>query len=72
MKLQNPKAKIGLLSFAKAFEGNLGDLKVSRYEFLKKILTQLEALQTTLNTLRDTVKEEIISNSSTAEEGESK
>ena len=45
---------------------------MSHYEFFQKILTQLEALQTSVNTLRDTVKEEIISTSATTKEIESK
>ena len=32
---------------------------MTRYEFFQKILTQLETLQTTLNSLRETVKEQI-------------
>ena len=45
---------------------------MSRFEFFQKILTQLEALQTKLNIVRDTVKEEIISTSSTTNEAETK
>lgn len=32
---------------------------MSRYEFFQKILTQLKEIQTALNTLRATIKEEI-------------
>ena len=32
---------------------------MSRYEFFQKILTQLEALQTALNSLRETIRKEI-------------
>ena len=32
---------------------------MTRFEFFQKILTQLEDLQTTLNALRETVKEQI-------------
>ena len=32
---------------------------MSRYEFFQKILTQLNEIQTALNTLRATIKEEI-------------
>ena len=32
---------------------------MSRYEFFQKILTQLNEIQTALNTLRQTIKEEI-------------
>ena len=45
---------------------------MTRFECYKKILTQLQAMQITLDTIRDTVKEEIISNSSTGKEAEIK
>lgn len=45
---------------------------MSRFEFFQKILTQLEALQTSVNALRDTVKEEIISTSFPTKEINSK
>jgi hypothetical protein len=32
---------------------------MNRYEFFQKILTQLEEIQTALNTLRATIKQEI-------------
>lgn len=32
---------------------------MTRFEFFQKILTQLETLQTTLNSLRETVKDQI-------------
>jgi hypothetical protein len=32
---------------------------MTRYEFFQKVLTQLEALQATLNSLRETVKEQL-------------
>jgi len=35
---------------------------MNRYEFFQKILTQLNEIQTALNTLRDAIKEEIQNN----------
>ena len=45
---------------------------MNRFTFYQNVLKQLEVLQTSLNTLRETVKEEIISTSSIAKETEPK
>jgi tRNA(Ser,Leu) C12 N-acetylase TAN1 len=42
-----------------------GEEKMSRFEFFQKILTQLNEIQTALNTLRATIKEEIQKNTQT-------
>ena len=45
---------------------------MSRYEFFQKILTQLNEIQTALNTLRQTIKEEVQNDAPTHDEEEAK
>jgi len=45
---------------------------MNRYEFFQKILTQLTEIQTALNTLRGTIKEEIQNGAPTHDKEERK
>ena len=45
---------------------------MSRYEFFQKILTQLNEIQTALNTLRSTIKQEIQNDTPTHDKEERK
>jgi len=45
---------------------------MSRYEFFQRILTQLDDIQTALNTLRVTIKEEIQNDAPTHDKEERK